>query len=88
MHVMLNFPAGVAPVTRVRDDELQRPQVSDTVEKCCAQVEAQSAGLPVGVQVVARPFREDLVLAAMAAIEARVKGEALYPRTPVDPLGA
>ncbi len=86
-YVMLNFPAGVAPVTRVRDDELQRPQVTDTVEKRCAEVEAQSDGLPVGVQVVARPFREDLVLAAMAAIEARVKGEALYPRTPCEPIG-
>ena len=36
--------------------------------------ETGSAGLPVGVQVVAPWWREDLVLAAMAAIEPRVEG--------------
>ena len=86
-YVMLNFPAGIAPVTRVREDETERAQVGDSVEKRCAAVELHSDGLPVGVQVVARPFREDLVLAAMAAIEARVRGEVLYPRTPIDPIG-
>jgi fatty acid amide hydrolase len=31
-----------------------------------------SAGLPVGVQVAARPWREDIVLALMAALEEQV----------------
>jgi fatty acid amide hydrolase len=87
-YVMLNFPAGVQAVTRVRDDETVRRDAKDRVERRCAEVEAQSAGLPVGVQVVARPYREDLVLAAMAAIEDRVRDHALYPRTPIDPLGS
>jgi amidase len=38
-------------------------------------------GLPVGVQIIGPRFREDLLLAAAEAIEARV------PRlTPIDPM--
>jgi Asp-tRNA(Asn)/Glu-tRNA(Gln) amidotransferase A subunit family amidase len=32
--------------------------------------DATSAGLPVGVQLTGRPWRESAVLAAMAAVEA------------------
>jgi len=86
-YVMLNFPAGVVPVTRVKDDETERPAAADRLEKACAAAEVGSEGLPVGVQVVARPYREDVVLRAMAAIEAGVRGALLYPGTPVEPLG-
>jgi fatty acid amide hydrolase len=37
--------------------------------KASRAVEMNSAGLPVGVQVVARPRREDIVLALMEALE-------------------
>lgn len=87
-YVMLNFPAGIAPVTRVRSGEDQRAVVRDMVEKRCAAAEAGSAGLPVGVQVVTKPYREDLNLALMAAIEAGVRGNPDYPVTPVDPRGS
>ncbi len=86
-YVMLNFPAGVVPVTRVKEDETDRPNPSDRLEKACAAAEIGAVGLPVGVQVVARPYREDVVLRAMAAIEAGVRGRLLYPGTPVEPLG-
>lgn len=85
-YVMLNFPAGVVPVTCVTEEESTRPKPTDKVEQRCAEVEAASIGLPVGVQVVARPYREDLVLAAMMAIEARVRDQVLFPRTPIDPI--
>lgn len=84
-YVMLNFPAGVVPVTRVRSDEEVRENPADRLERRTAECEIGAAGLPVGVQVVARPYREDLVLALMAAIEAGARGDALYPATPVDP---
>ncbi len=87
-YVMLNFPAGVLPITRVGEDEQNWRKPSDMVEKRCAEVEAGSAGLPVGVQVVARPWQEDRVLAAMIAIEARVIGDSAYPRTPIEPMGS
>ena len=86
-YVMLNFPAGVAPVTRVQEQETARPDPQDTVEKRCAAVEQHADGMPVGVQVIAPPYREERVLAAMAAIEDALSADVLYPRTPIEPLG-
>jgi fatty acid amide hydrolase len=77
------FPAGVVPVTRVRADEASRPSAKDALEKRAAEVDRQSAGLPVGVQVVARPWEDDKVLAAMIAIEEAAVKTPDYPRTPV-----
>lgn len=78
----LQFPAGVVPVTRVRPEE-QRREPRDRMEKLAARVDEGSAGMPVGVQVVARPWREDLCFAAMAAIEASVTSDDGFPTTPV-----
>lgn len=80
---ILQFPAGVVPVTRVRPEEARRDRTRDRMEKLAAKVDEGSAGLPVGVQVVARPWREDLCFAAMAAIEAGVSADEGFPRTPV-----
>jgi len=87
-YVMLNFPAGVVPVTRVRESETswEGPRPLDSLSRRCAEVVRGAAGLPVGVQVAARPYREDVALAVMAAIEARVQTAADFPRTPVDPV--
>jgi hypothetical protein len=50
-------------LTHVRnDEEIGRTSSKDIVE-------LGSAGLPVGVQVVARPWREHVALALMRAIE-------------------
>jgi fatty acid amide hydrolase len=85
---VLNLPAGVVPVTRVdRKGETLRPfDRGDRVEKRAAKIEEGSEGLPVGVQVVARPYREDVVLSLMKAIEAGARAHALFPATPIDPL--
>ena len=87
-YVMFNFPAGVVPVTRVRDDETSwsGPQPIDDLSKRCASVLAGAAGLPVGVQVVARPYREEVSLAVMAAIEHARRGQTDFPHTPIDPV--
>ena len=70
---VLGFPAGVAPVTRVHPgEESERSVGNDSVERAARAVEMNSAGLPVGVQVVARPWREDIVLALMAALEEQI----------------
>ncbi len=84
---LLGLPAGVAPVTRVRaGEETDRPGSAwDVTVRTARRVEAGSAGMPVGVQVTARRWREDLVLAALAAIEAGVRGDEGYPVTPVTP---
>lgn len=80
----LNYPAGVVPVTRVRSGETDRGRPAGRLEKRAAQVDRDSEGLPVGVQVAAPPWREDRVLAVMQAIESGVKGDEDYPRLPLD----
>jgi fatty acid amide hydrolase len=83
---VLNLPAGVVPVTRVRADETGgEPKGGDRLDKRAAQVVARSAGLPLGVQLVARPWREDVVLRLMLAIEEGARADASFPRTPVEP---
>jgi fatty acid amide hydrolase len=81
----VQFPAGVVPVTRVRKDETERPANRDWMHKRAAAMDAQSEGLPVGVQVVAPPWKDHLALSVMAAIEAEVSREPDFPRTPVQP---
>lgn len=80
---LLQWPAGVVPVTRVRpDEESDRPASGDLVEKAARETERGSAGLPVGVQVAARHWREDIVLALMKAIELAAKSRADFPARP------
>lgn len=81
---LLGVPAGVVPATRVRvGEESDRPTSRDIVDREASRVEAESAGLPVGVQVAAKPWREDVVLAVMAALETHFQGQNDFPRTPV-----
>lgn len=80
---VVQFPAGVVPVTRVEPGETQRAPGGDFFERRAAEVDAASVGLPVGVQVAGRPWAEATVLAAMGAIETEVQSDAGFPRTPV-----
>ncbi len=67
---LLGFPAGVLPATYVREgEESDRAPDRDFVGRLAARCEAGSAGLPVGVQVMGRPWREDIVLAVMHALQ-------------------
>lgn len=79
----VNFPAGSVPVTTVRADEeirlLERNQSTNQFEKRAARVDAGSKGLPVGVQVVGRPYREDTVLTLMSVIEKAARLVDGYP---------
>jgi fatty acid amide hydrolase len=81
----VQLPAGVVPVTRVTSAETVRENPKDRLEKRAAEVDAKSDGLPVGVQVVGRPWEEDRVLAGMIAIEDVVSRAPGFPRTPVLP---
>jgi fatty acid amide hydrolase len=83
LYNLLGMPAGVVPATRVRDDEAQpRAAGRDVVDRAAAEVERGSAGLPIGVQVVARHWREDLVLAVMAQLERALSANPGYPALP------
>lgn len=79
---LAQFPAGVVPVTRVRPDEARRDGPRDRLEKRAAEVDRRSAGLPVGVQIVGRPYDDHVVLAAMIALEDQLSTEPDWPTTP------
>jgi fatty acid amide hydrolase len=71
----LGWPAGSMPWTQVRaGEESERPATRDRVFALARQVEQGSAGLPVGVQVIGRPWRDHQVLAVMQALEQRRPG--------------
>ncbi len=84
---LLQFPAGVVPVTTVSPDEAQR-QIStpfskgDRFDRLAAEVDGASAGLPVGVQVAGRPFCDEEVLAAMLSLEGALAEHPSRPRVP------
>ena len=81
---LFHLPAGTAPVTCVRAEEQdERPESSDSVEIAAKEVDAESKGLPIGVQLLARPWREDLVLLGMKMLETALAGTKEYPATPV-----
>jgi fatty acid amide hydrolase len=78
---LLGYPAGVVPVTTVQPGEdAGRPAARDRGIAALAAADTGSAGLPVGIQVIGRPGRDHLVLAALAAIEAEVRRSVHYPR--------
>ncbi len=79
------MPAGVVPVTRVRAGETTRRAGGDLLARQAARVDEASLGLPVGVQLVGRLYRDHEVLAAMIAVEAELQGDPETPRTPVEP---
>jgi fatty acid amide hydrolase len=79
------LPAGVVPVSRVRPEEARRRPGRDLLERHAAKVDAQSEGLPVGVQVVGRAWMDHEVLAVMRAIESGVSADEGYPHTPHSP---
>ncbi len=80
IHNVTGYPAGVVPVTRVRpEDEQPRKAGADSMQKAARRTEIGSVGLPVGVQVTARPWREHMALAAMQAIEEAMRSHEDYP---------
>jgi fatty acid amide hydrolase len=81
LYNLLGMPAGVVAVTRVgAGEESDRATGWDVVERAARKVETGSAGMPVGVQVAARHWREDVVLALMSILEEHFQQQTDYPR--------
>lgn len=79
---LLGFPAGSLPYTIVRvGEETDRAESFDIVENTARAVETASGGLPIGVQILARPWREDVVLAVMQALEKRGATRSDHPNS-------
>ena len=68
---LLDLAAGAVPVTTVRsDEETGRPPSRDPVLQAAAFTDLDSRGLPIGVQVIAGPGRDEAtVLHVMRLIE-------------------
>jgi len=80
---LLGVPTGTVPITRVRPgEESDRRASGDRVERAALAVEADSAGLPIGVQVASRMWREDVALALMQMLETHFRTRPGYPHAP------
>ncbi|HEY7851212.1 MAG TPA: amidase family protein [Ktedonobacterales bacterium] len=81
LYNVLGYPTGVVPVSTVRPGEEQPRKASrDATQRAARRAEEGSAGLPLTAQVVARPWREHVALAAMRAIEESVAASGGLPR--------
>ncbi|GFO21157.1 fatty-acid amide hydrolase 1-like [Plakobranchus ocellatus] len=75
---VLNFPAGVVPVTKVTVSDVEKtldPDVYQAKKKSEKMIQAEargSEGLPVTVQVAGLPYTEEMVLRVMAELEAAI----------------
>jgi fatty acid amide hydrolase len=64
------LPAGVIPMTHVREDEQSYTcSHNDRLTQFARRVCEQSAGLPIGVQIVTKPWEDELCLNIMKLIE-------------------
>lgn len=86
---VLGAPAGVVSTARVRPgEESDRKVGKDIADRTAQQVEQGSAGLPVGVQVVARHWHDHVALAVMSALEAQFRKTGEYPLQPDLPVNS
>ena len=81
---VIGAPAGVVAATRVQPgEESDRVVGKDLADITAQKVERGSSGMPVGVQVVARHWRDDVVLAVMAMLEEHFRKQPDYPSFPI-----
>jgi fatty acid amide hydrolase len=73
LYNVLGFPAGVARISEVgKEEAVGRRAGFDLQERTAAKTESLSAGLPVAVQIAARPWREEIVLALIERLHNKI----------------
>ena len=69
-----DYPAGVVPVTRATAEDVAQaydPKTNDTgLAAAAVRAVEGSEGMPMSVQLVAMPWREELCLRAMMEVQA------------------
>ena len=71
---VLDMPSGVVPYGLVNSDEASyRDAIHDTYEYYARIVMKDSAGMPVGVQVVGKCNQDELVLRVMRELQDKIK---------------
>lgn len=79
----MGWPFAVVPVTRVHGAEARRDRARGRLGRLARRIDEESAGLPVGVELVAPPWRDRTLVAMAQAIEHNVSGDVDFPRTPL-----
>jgi fatty acid amide hydrolase len=80
LYNLLGMPAGTVAAGRVREAEQGHRQPSrDGVYRAARRIDEGSVGLPVGVQVAGRHYREDVVLGIMKILQDHFMATAEYP---------
>ncbi len=83
IYSVLGSPVGVVTTSSVQPgEESDRAVSKDQAVRTARRVELHSTGLPVGVQVAARHWRDDIVLSVMQAIELQARRTDSYPNHP------
>eukprot|EP00127_Corallochytrium_limacisporum_P004975 Clim_evm49s195 gene=Clim_evmTU49s195 len=79
---LLSWAAGTIPITTVRDDEqvYEDSAHNDPITWAAKANAKASAGMPVGVQIAAPPYQEELVLRAMKDLRDHIPFTALPPQ--------
>jgi Asp-tRNA(Asn)/Glu-tRNA(Gln) amidotransferase A subunit family amidase len=75
----LNFPAGAVPMTRVKSSEQEyRSERPDKISQAIGNNMKGTEGLPIGVQIVSFPWREEMVMEVMKIVEAGADKDLLW----------
>ncbi|CAI2363623.1 unnamed protein product [Moneuplotes crassus] len=65
------FPSGFVPITTVREDEQEYIDANhnDSISNACAESMKDSKGMPMGVEVICMPYKEEQVLRIMELLQ-------------------
>ncbi len=70
MYNVLGFPAGVVTTSKVKPEEaVPRKKTLDIAVRTAAKIEASSSGLPLAIQIAAKPWQEHIVFALMQCVQ-------------------
>lgn len=75
---LLNLPAGTVPVTEESEQDqaqLKYYRTDDVYFKLVKKATLGATGMPIGVQIVSLPWKDELVLRLMKEIENEMKGK-------------
>ncbi|XP_078320644.1 vitamin D3 hydroxylase-associated protein-like [Crassostrea virginica] len=79
MYNLLNYPAGVVPVTKVTEQDIQDmadyPQKTMFEKNIKKMMLGGTVGLSCGVQCVALPYQEEIVVRLMKEVEQGIRGD-------------
>ena len=75
------FPSGTIPVTLVKEDEeiFEEKAFNDGITEKCREAMIGSTGLPVGVEIITTPFKDEKAMAIMKILEEQIKFTNKHP---------